>query len=94
VREAGSRETQVVARGLAWPADLFSLGHLAIPMPPDDPLYGLDPPRGRYSLGRVVPRGESGALVLPLGGFARIRSNPFFPVIVDRIDAAVAADLR
>ena len=43
-------------------------------------------------LGRGAPSGEAGALLLSLGQLARLRSNPFFPVIVDRIDAAVKAD--
>jgi len=95
-REAGSRESVPVATGLAWPGNVFSLGHLAIPTPIDDPMYGLTP-RARSDapylpLGRGAPSGESGALLIPLGQLARIRSNPFFPVIVDRIDAAVKAD--
>jgi alpha-beta hydrolase superfamily lysophospholipase len=97
-REAGTRESVPVATGLAWPGSVFSLGHLAIPTPVDDPMYGLTP-RARpdapfLPLGRGAPSGESGALLIPLGQFARIRSNPFFPVIVDRIDAAVRADAQ
>jgi hypothetical protein len=61
-------------------------------------MYGLTPrpaPDGlAMPLGRGAPLGEAGALVLPTGFFARIRSNPFFAVIVERIDAAVAADRR
>jgi alpha-beta hydrolase superfamily lysophospholipase len=97
-REAGSRESVPVATGLAWPGNVFSLGHLAIPTPIDDPMYGLAPreaPDGlALPLGRGAPSGESGALVISLGQLARLRSNPFFPVIVDRIDAAVKADAR
>jgi hypothetical protein len=37
---------------------------------------------------------EAGALVLPFGQLARVRSNPFFPGIIDRIDAAVTADAQ
>jgi len=29
---------------------------------------------------------------VPLGSLARIHGNPFFPVVVSRIDAAVRAD--
>ena len=95
-REPGTREAIPKARGLAWPDNVFSLGHLAIPNPVDDPMYGLTPrkaPDGlALPLGRGAPSGESGALVISLGQLARLRSNPFFPVIVDRIDAAVKAD--
>jgi hypothetical protein len=31
--------------------------------------------------------------MIGLGQFARLRSNPFLPVILERIDAAVKADL-
>jgi hypothetical protein len=96
-REPGSRDAVPKARGLSWPDNVFSLGHLAIPMPIDDPMYGLMPRKAAdglaIPLGRGAPSGESGALVISLGQFARVRSNPFFPVIVDRIDAAVKADM-
>ena len=29
--------------GLAWPNNLVSLGHVALPFPPDDPVYGFIP---------------------------------------------------
>ena len=96
IREAGSRDLVPRPLGLAWPPDLISLGHLATPMPADDPLYGIHPaprPGGpAFTLGGPAPRGESGALLVPLGSLARIHGNPFFPVVVSRIDAAVHAD--
>jgi len=96
VREAGQRETVAVTLGLHWPRAVLSLGHIAVPMPFDDPLYGLAPGAGvggrHLTLGGPAPRGESGALVVPLGSLARIRSNPFFSVITRRLDEAVRAD--
>jgi alpha-beta hydrolase superfamily lysophospholipase len=96
IREPGVREATPHPLGISWPPDALSLGHLAIPMPQDDPLYGLVPaprPGGpEYTLGGPAPRGESGALTVPLGSLARIHSNPFFAVIATRIDAAVRAD--
>ena len=98
VREAGRRETEMVTLGLSWPRAVLSLGHIAIPMPSDDPLYGLAPAaaegRPAFTLGGPAPRGEAGALSVPLGSLARVRSNPFFPVIVGRIDEAVRSDAR
>ena len=35
----------------------------------------------KYNLGTFPARSENGALVVPLGQFARVRSNPFFDVI-------------
>lgn len=95
VREAGGRETAAVGLGLQWPAGVLSLGHIAIPMPNDDPLYGLAPAgRPAFTLGGPAPRGEAGALSVPLGSLARVRSNPFFAVIIGRIDQAVRSDAR
>jgi len=98
IREAGTRDEVIEAKGLAWPPSVFSMGHLAVPMPPDDPMYGLAPRRSAdglaIPLGRGAPLGEAGALTVGLGQFARLRSNPFFPLIVDRIDAAVRADAK
>ncbi|HEV8198581.1 MAG TPA: alpha/beta hydrolase, partial [Candidatus Polarisedimenticolia bacterium] len=56
-------------------------------IPPDDPVYGVAPAEAqpRYQLGAFQARGESGALLVPLGAFSRLRSNPFFQVIKDRI---------
>jgi hypothetical protein len=98
VREAGQRDIATTELGLQWPDQVLSLGHLAVPMPVDDPLYGLTPaPHDdgqRFTLGGQAPRGEIGALVVPLGSLARLRSNPFFAVIVGRLDQAVHADTR
>jgi len=42
-----------------------------------------------FNLGAVALHGESGALVLPFGAFARLRSNPFFDVVRDTIVATL-----
>jgi hypothetical protein len=94
-REEGSRETLKTDLGLSWPPGVLSLGHVALPFPADDPVYGLDPRRTDlpwYPLGALTMRGEPGALVVSLGQLARVRSNPFFPVMRDRVLAAVEAD--
>jgi alpha-beta hydrolase superfamily lysophospholipase len=68
-----------------WPRGIFSLGHVALPFPPDDPVYGIDGAPDdvptRFNIGSVAARGENGALVVSLSTFARLRSNPFFEVI-------------
>ncbi len=81
-REAGGTEVTSEPLPFTWPQGIFSLGHTALPVPADDPVYGISPPEGtRFNLGAVALRGESGALVISLGTFARLRSNPFFDVI-------------
>jgi alpha-beta hydrolase superfamily lysophospholipase len=80
---------------LAWPRGVISLGHVALPFPPDDPVYGLDPSAGaspRFELGAVQVRGEGGALLVPLDTFARLRSNPFFSVIRERIVSSLTTE--
>jgi hypothetical protein len=81
-REAGGSEVTAEPLNLTWPTGVFSLGHTALPVPADDPLYGIAPAAGsRFNIGAVALRGENGALVIPIGTFARLRSNPFFDVI-------------
>ena len=87
-RDAGALEFSEEDLPLEWPRGVFSLGHVALPIPPEDPIYGLTPDPGSpstYNIGAVAARGESGALLVPLGTFSRLRSNPFFEVIRTRI---------
>jgi hypothetical protein len=93
---AGSTETRVEPLGLEWPAGVFSLGHVALPFPNDDPVYGLAPKTSGplvWRIGDLVVRGEPGAIRMPLGMLARLRSNPFFDVVREKIGAAIDADL-
>ena len=95
-RGAGSTEMRVEPVPLEWPRDVTSLGHVALPFPADDPVYGLEPgpvgPHG-WPIGSLDVRGEPGAIRLPLGMFARLRCNPFFEVVRSKIGAAIDADL-
>lgn len=84
-REAGGSDVKVEDLPLEWPRGVFSLGHVALPFPPDDPVYGLSPAPGAFALGALAARGEEGALVVSLGALARLRSNPFFDVIRQRV---------
>ena len=86
-RPAESREVVVQELPLAWPPGVFSLGHVAVPFPPDDPVYGLTPAEAQppFQLGAFAARGESGALVVPLQTLSRLRSNPFFDVIRSKV---------
>jgi pimeloyl-ACP methyl ester carboxylesterase len=93
-REPGARSVTVVDLPYEWPRGVFSVGHVSLPFPVDDPVYGLTPPAGtepRYNLGAIAAKGESGALVVGLGTFARLRSNPFFDVIRARVIESLAS---
>ena len=75
---------------------MVSLGHVALPFRPDDPVYGLLPGSGADGLpsfGSLTLRGENGALLFPLGALTRLRSNPFWPLIEQQIVQLVAQDL-
>lgn len=85
---AGQSGTTSQALGIPYPADVFSLSHVALPFPIDDGLYGLTPdPADDFgvSLGNIVVRGERGALVMSLDTIFRVNSNPFFPYLIARI---------
>jgi alpha-beta hydrolase superfamily lysophospholipase len=76
------------ALGLSWPPQIYSLSHVAIPFPADDPLYGINPDTSEsygLSLGTLSPRGEKSVLTVPMDQWMRISSNPFFPYMRERI---------
>jgi alpha-beta hydrolase superfamily lysophospholipase len=99
VGNESERSRRVVARragdtksteplGLDWPEGVFSLSHVALPFPPRDPIYGLDPAAGLASphLGRLEARGEKDLLVVPAQQILRLRSNPFFDWMMGKIE--------
>jgi hypothetical protein len=63
-----------------WPRGMISLSHVALPFPPDDPLYGQGPApdENRVFLGLMDVRGERGLLRFPASWLMRQRHNPFF----------------
>jgi hypothetical protein len=87
-----SRDSYDVPLGLAWPRGLFSLSHVSVPFSPGDPLYG-DQVRtsedDMITLGSVVIRGERDLLQIPDNFFLRLRYNPFFSYLSDRVTAFV-----
>jgi alpha-beta hydrolase superfamily lysophospholipase len=72
---------------LSWPPNVYSLSHVAIPFPPDDPFYGAvgDPQGVGLRLGKLQPRGERNTLSVPVDMFMRLRYNPFFDYVKERI---------
>jgi len=78
---------QVERLDSTWPTGVISLSHVALPIPPDDPLYGRRPPDGKDSLflGEMAIRGERGLLRLPGDWLLRMRYNPFYEVVERRV---------
>ena len=73
--------------GLSWPTGVISLSHLALSIPPDDPLYGSRPPGNEaiLFLGDMPMRGERGLINLPGDWLLRMRYNPFYHVVEKRV---------
>jgi alpha-beta hydrolase superfamily lysophospholipase len=73
---------------LSWPTGVFSLSHGALPISPDDPIYGAARPPGtrRVFLGKVELLGELGLLAMPANALVRLRFNPFFSYEESRIE--------
>jgi alpha-beta hydrolase superfamily lysophospholipase len=97
-RSIAPGQLQAVERNLdiAYPPGIFSLSHLAIPIPVNDPLYGIAPDPGSRSefglnLGVLDARGERGALIVDQEFLTRLPSNPFFPYLLARVEEAIEA---
>ena len=82
--------------GLSWPAGVYSLSHVALPFPPDDPLYGSvrDNDPNTIQLGSIELHGETGLLVVPGSYFLRLRNNPFFAYLQRRTEEMLIPDRR
>ena len=85
---AGAVDAVDTPLGVEWPRNVFSLSHVALPFPPDDPLYGYAAPRTErhVQLGRIEVRGENGVLNLPAWMLTRQRSNPFHGYLVSKVE--------
>ena len=73
--------------GLAWPPGVISLSHVALPIAPDDPLYGQRAPENEefIFLGQMAIQGERGLLTIPPDWMFRLRYNPFYDYLEQRI---------
>ena len=72
---------------LVWPRGVISLSHVALPFPPDDPLYGQTPPDKEdiLFLGRMAIQGERDLLKVPYSFLVRLRHNPFYAFLETRV---------
>jgi alpha-beta hydrolase superfamily lysophospholipase len=89
----GSTTVAETPLGLAWPPQIFSLSHLAVPFRPDDPLFGIEPDLPLtygVRLGLMAPRGERGVLTVPIDAWMRLNCNPFFPLLEAKVRATIA----
>lgn len=72
--------SEIKGLDLSWPAEVISLSHVALPFPPDDPLYGQRLPEDDkvFFLGQMAIRGERGLLRISSDWLLRLRYNPFY----------------
>ena len=92
-RAAHAHESVSTPLGLEWPPNVYSLSHVAIPFAPDDPIYGTaavaSPTYSGLRLGALQPRGETSVLTVSSSQILRLRHNPFFAYIQQRLDASI-----
>jgi alpha-beta hydrolase superfamily lysophospholipase len=85
----GMDEAINIDLGLSWPKDVYSLTHVALPFPPDDPLYGAEGESRKSDfhihLGDIALRGERGVLLVPASEMLRLRWNPFYPFLEQKV---------
>jgi hypothetical protein len=89
---SGSTEIVETPLGLAWPPQIFSLSHLAVPFRADDPLFGIAPDLTvdyGVRLGLMAPRGERGVLAVPMDQWMRLNCNPFYGYLEERVKAGI-----
>ena len=92
--QAGATREERLPLAIPYRRDIFSLGHIALPFPLTDGLYGLTPdPADQQGaqLGALATRGENGQLGASMEGLMRISSNPFYPLVIEKIAAGQPA---
>lgn len=86
-KKAGNLVETKFNLGFLWPVGLYSLSHVALPFSKEDPLYGtVDNHRNTgLNLGDIHFRGEKGILNIPAAEIIRLKWNPFYPYMENRI---------
>ena len=92
----GDSETTESDLDLAWPASVYSLAHVALPFPPDVPVYGgpdAKPSPGVH-LGNLALRGERGVLQITGNDLLRMHWNPFYAYMEKRTSSSCSDPQR
>ena len=93
-RDGESWEEQTT--DMYWPESIVSLSHIAVPIPPDDRIYGTPEATAEtgLSLGSLTLRAEPSALLLSSSLFVRCRHNPFYRFMEDRVIGWLSQTIR
>lgn len=89
---AGSTRETVMPLSVAYPQEVYSLSHVAIPFPPDDDLYGRHPEVKTTTVsasGTIALWGETSVLSVGKDALMRVTSNPFYDYMQTRIDSRI-----
>jgi alpha-beta hydrolase superfamily lysophospholipase len=86
-RKPDNQKISEIPLGLKWPRDIYSLSHVALPFPMSDQLYGRpsSADSSKLQLGNLDFRGERGVLQIPASAMLRLRWNPFYPYVEQRL---------
>ena len=86
-RESGKTRLDTLPLGIAWPKGIHSLSHVALPFPESDALYGLNNSGETpgIHLGSIALLGERGVLKVPADAMLRLRWNPFYSYLEQRV---------
>jgi alpha-beta hydrolase superfamily lysophospholipase len=93
-KHPGGKFLSVSRLGQPWPDDVYSLAHVALPFPPNDPLYGGQSAEKSpgIRLGNIALRGERDALKVSASDMLRLRWNPFYAFVEARLLEFVGLD--
>jgi len=93
-RKPGQADITKTDINLSWPGDIFSLGHIALPFPMEDPLHGRSQQKSDpgLQLGNVAVRAEKGMLQVPASAMLRIHWNPSYHYLEQRTLKHIRAD--
>lgn len=81
------KRNDIIPLDMAWPRGIYSLSHVALPFSEQDPLYGrqTNQPTMELNLGDIALRGERGILKIPPSEILRLKWNPFYTYMENRI---------
>lgn len=85
---AGDTTEQERPLDLSFPNGVFSLSHVALPFPINDPTFGLEPNTDVFygiRLGSLHLLGEAGTVIIKAEAGMRLYSNPFYPYMQERM---------
>ncbi len=93
-RDGEQASAEKIELELSWPIDIYSLSHVALPFPENDPVYGGNPDNAFdvIHLGGIALRGERGVLDIPASDMLRLRWNPFYPYLAERMSSFFSLD--